>query len=559
MQFLSFILLLLFIVTAVFIMNSYNAKKITRDNTLQLNENVLTQLVGKMDEMFISMQNLMLSVAYNPVVYTYYKEEEKRPLMQDDLKDVLINTLITDDYISGIELYNMEGNKLLGVGKRYTSIVSPEDINTIEYSEQILADDGGNIKYAIYYPIYDLKNVQYFTKLGICVFYLSVDNITDFLNEVSITDHTYLYVVDKEFNLIAQNMIAQKDKDFFQNLKITKSRYYVSEMKIDRNGWTIISYVPITELFQGLDFLNKEMKMLYFFSIGILILLVYFCYKAVINPLHQIDLFVKRNSTHTEERMDYKSRNEIGTLTRNLNRMLDERDTMNRQIQDSQKKIYETQLAKKQMEILAYRNQINPHFLYNTLECIRAMAMYQGCENVSELTVALSNVLRYAVKGENIVRIKDELNYIQEYSKIIECRFSKIKICLEADETLLEKKMVRLILQPLVENAVFHGLEPMIDGGKVLIKVYRSNEERKREWIYLGVEDNGCGIAEQRLQDICNSMRNDEIGKENGNQSIGLVNIYQRLKLTYNNNMELFITSERGKGTKVVIGFEETV
>ena len=69
------------------------------------------------------------------------------------------------------------------------------------------------------------------------------------------------------------------------------------------------------------------------------------------------------------------------------------------------------------MEILAYRNQINPHFLYNTLECIRAMAMYQGCENVSELTVALSNVLRYAVKGENIVCIKDELNYIQEYSK----------------------------------------------------------------------------------------------------------------------------------------------
>ena len=108
-------------------------------------------------------------------------------------------------------------------------------------------------------------------------------------------------------------------------------------MKIDRNGWTIISYVPITELLQGLDFLNKEMKMLYIFSIGILVLLVYFCYKAVINPLHQIDLFVKRNSTHTDERMDYKSRNEIGTLARNLNRMLDERDTMNREIQDSQK------------------------------------------------------------------------------------------------------------------------------------------------------------------------------------------------------------------------------
>ena len=558
-QFLSFILLLLLIVTTVFTMNQYNAKKITRNNTLQLNENVLTQLIGKMDEMFISMQNLMSSVAYNPVVYAYYKEEEKRPLMQDDLKDVLINTLITDDYISGIELYNMEGNKLLGVGKKYTSTVSPEDINTIVYSEQILSDDGDNVKYAIYYPIYDLKNVQYFTKLGICVFYLSVENITDFLNEVRITDHTYLYVIDKELNLLAQNSIAKKDQDFLQNLEKIKDRYYVSEMKIDRNGWTIISYVPITELLQGLDFLNKEMKMLYIFSIGILVLLVYFCYNAVINPLHQIDLFVKRNSTHTDERMDYKSRNEIGTLARNLNRMLDERDTMNREIQDSQKKIYETQLAKKQMEILAYRNQINPHFLYNTLECIRAMAMYQGCENVSELTVALSNVLRYAVKGENIVCIKDELNYIQEYSKIIECRFSKIRIELEIDNTLLEKKMVRLILQPLVENAVFHGLEPMINGGKVWIKIYKVNGKTKREWIYLSVEDNGFGMNGQRLQEIYNSMRDDEIGKENGSQSIGLVNIYQRLKLTYDDNMELFITSERGKGTKVVIGFAETV
>lgn len=83
--------------------------------------------------------------------------------------------------------------------------------------------------------------------------------------------------------------------------------------------------------------------------------------------------------------------------------------------------------------------------------------------------------------------------------------------------------------------------------------------KQKGEWIYLSVEDNGFGMNGQRLQEIYNSMRDDEIGKENGSQSIGLVNIYQRLKLTYDDNMELFITSERGKGTKVVIGFAETV
>jgi len=559
MQFLAFILLLLIIVTAVFAMNQYNAKKVTRESTLQLNENTLMQLEGKMDEAFISMENLMSNLAYNPTVYSYFKEEQNQRSVQEDLKDVMINSLISNDNIAGIELYDMEGKKRIGVGKRYQEDVNPEDINTIRFSDRILTNDGGMIKYAIYYPIYDLKNIQYFTKLGVCIFYVSIGNITEFLNEVKITDNTYLYLVDKEWDILAQNTLAENNSGFLQNWNSNKNRYHVSEIKVKRNGWTIISYVPIAELVQGMDFLNREMQMLYFFSIGILILLVCFCYRAIINPLHQIDLFVKRNPTHTEERMCFQNSNEIGTLARNLNRMLDERDTMNQAIQDSQKKIYETQLAKKQMEILAYRNQINPHFLYNTLECIRAMAMYQGCEDVSELTVALSNVLRYAVKGENIVYIRDEINYIREYSKIIECRFSKIRINLDVDERLLEKKMIKLILQPLVENAVFHGLEPMLDGGKVNIKIYQKEEKRPEKWIYLSVEDNGCGISDKRLEQVRYSMKNEEIGSENGSQSIGLVNIFQRLKLVYESNMNIFIFSEKGKGTKVEIGFAETV
>lgn len=415
-----------------------------------------------------------------------------------------------------------------------------------------------------------LEQMYYITTPEECHYYLNSKQdgiiiVYRIRNNSNLNTIGYL-LVDVPERVLEQALNLRNQEQFYLKIEMPEQKTILNTFPENKHGkfFEMTSYDPLMDwtltAYTQNNYFESNSLMVMFANIfcAMLVGVAAFLFSTHFAKSLTEPLKVLTSSMHEMEAGSFgkpiycNADNEIGYLITQYN-------AMNQKIDELTKKKETAELAQKDAHIAVLQNQINPHFLYNTLECIRAMAMYQGCENVSELTVALSNVLRYAVKGENIVCIKDELNYIQEYSKIIECRFSKIRIELEIDNTLLEKKMVRLILQPLVENAVFHGLEPMINGGKVWIKIYKVNGKTKREWIYLSVEDNGFGMNGQRLQEIYNSMRDDEIGKENGSQSIGLVNIYQRLKLTYDDNMELFITSERGKGTKVVIGFAETV
>ena len=560
-QFIVFLVLLLLSMTIVLMFSQDSVRKIARQNGEQLNENSLIQLEKKIDEMLTSVQNMMSAVVYSPVTYDYYKNQETRPFQNADLRDVLVNATLTDDEIRSIELYDDRGILLMREGRKYKGNVSLEDVNTIVYSDRILSRQDGTIYYAVYFPIYDLKNVEYFSKLGVCVFYLSADRITRFLEEADMTAGTSLYVVDGEWDMLAQNENGKERTAFLDNPTEVWERYQTLNVKCSKNDWQILEYAPITGFFEGVEGQNSRVFILYFLFVGILGVLVLFCHRAVFEPIHRVAVFIKESPVYPGKRMeDSGKKNEIGILVGNLNRMLDERETMEREVQESQKRIYEEQLSRKQMEILAYRNQINPHFLYNTLECIRAMAVYQGCEDVGAVTVSLSNMLRYAVKGGNMVKIQEELEYVKEYGRIIECRFSRIRVLVESCEDLENYEMVRLTLQPLVENAVLHGLEPSLKGGFVKVSTAWEMEKSHGEGsttgrIILRVEDNGCGMSKERLEQVQRSMKEEKIGGESGAQSIGLVNIYQRLRLIYGKQLDFRIDSWEGEGTAVEVRF----
>lgn len=557
-QFLIFLVLLLSSMTIVLFWSQENIIRMARHNAEQKNENGVYQAGEKIDEMLISIQNMMANVAYNPITYDYYKQEDKRPFQQENLRDVLINAMLSDDEICSIELYNDQNTLLIREGRKYSTDMQIEDINTVTYSNRILRGKGDNTYFAVYFPIYDLKNVEYFSKLGVCVFYLSTNRVEKFLNEANVTEGTCLYVTDGEWNVMVQNKEGEKKN--LDNLAELWEKNQLLKVECAGSKWKILGYAPVTGFFKEISVQNKRIFILYFGFVAVLGAMVVFCSKAVFTPIHRIAVFVKESPFHQEKRIsDYKQKNEIGILAGNINRMLDERKKMEEEIQESQQAVYEEQIARKQMEILAYRNQINPHFLYNTLECIRAMAVYYGCEQVGELTVSLSNMLRYAVKGGNMVKVEDEMKYIKEYGKIIECRFSKIKIIVSVCEELKQYEMVRLTLQPLVENAVLHGVEPSLSGGDVKVsvdwetKTEQSDKSTRERKMVLRVEDNGCGMSEERYEEVWKSMQEKNMEKENGAQSIGLANIYQRLKLIYGDTMEFKIFSSLAKGTVIEI------
>ena len=230
--------------------------------------------------------------------------------------------------------------------------------------------------------------------------------------------------------------------------------------------------------------------------------------------------------------------------------MLDENQRMIEEIKESKIRLYETELSQQKMEILAYRNQINPHFLYNTLSCMRDMALIKDEDSIAEMAMCLSDIFRYAVKGSNIVTVRDEVSYIEKYARIIEYRFmGKIMIDTNVDEAVLDKPIIRFFLQPLVENSVFHGLEGKMDDGSVDVKI-----ESVGERLEITVQDDGTGMDEETLA----KLRKDILAPTE-NKGVGLSNIVQRLRLFYGEEYIMSVYSEVGKGTVIKISVPDHI
>lgn len=212
-----------------------------------------------------------------------------------------------------------------------------------------------------------------------------------------------------------------------------------------------------------------------------------------------------------------------------------------------------TRLQQKQAEYLALQNQINPHFLYNALEAIRADALLADCEEIAETTEALATFFRYTISNvQEYVTFSDELDNAENYFTIQRCRFGdKLSLELEMEnEALLEARMPKLILQPLVENAVSHGLEGKIEHGTVRIIV-----ENSKQTLFLRVRDDGIGMSEEQVSHL-NAQFAGAIGISSAMQprgGIALRNVNSRIRLMFGENYGLRIFSAAGVGTECCV------
>ena len=211
-----------------------------------------------------------------------------------------------------------------------------------------------------------------------------------------------------------------------------------------------------------------------------------------------------------------------------------------------------TRLRQKQAEYLALQNQINPHFLYNALEAIRTDALLANCPDIAETTEALATFFRYTISNvQEYVTFSDELDNAENYFTIQRCRFGdKISLELELEnERLLEVRMPKLILQPLVENAVSHGLEGKLGHGTVRIIVENSDRT-----FFLRVRDDGVGMPDEQVERL-----NAQFGGVGGADmtqpcgGIALRNVNSRIRLMFGEDYGLHLFSAAGVGTECCV------
>lgn len=214
--------------------------------------------------------------------------------------------------------------------------------------------------------------------------------------------------------------------------------------------------------------------------------------------------------------------------------------------------------SKRQAQYLALQNQINPHFLYNTLEGIRGETLNAGLDNVANMTEALATFFRYTIsQGDHLVTLADELSNIENYYVIQRYRFGeRLNLSVEFDVNeeleLMKYHLPKLTLQPIVENAICHGIEKKIEKGTVRIKI-----ETTPKRLLIVVSDDGVGIEGARLEELSEKLNHTAINyikpdnEEKG--GIAIVNVNSRIKLLFGEEYGICIYSTRSVGTDVVI------
>ena len=203
-------------------------------------------------------------------------------------------------------------------------------------------------------------------------------------------------------------------------------------------------------------------------------------------------------------------------------------------------------------EMKALQAQITPHFLYNTFDTIVWLAEEERVEEVVKITKAFSDFLRISLsRGHEWITVSQELEHIQNYLTIQKIRYADIlSYSIEADESLKNYKTIKLVLQPLVENAIYHGIKNKRGRGKLLVKVQFADQEHTK--ILFEVSDNGAGFSKERLAQVREELASASQNVEKLNSVYGLYNVNKKLKLYYGETTEgLQIKSEEGIGSTV--------
>lgn len=235
---------------------------------------------------------------------------------------------------------------------------------------------------------------------------------------------------------------------------------------------------------------------------------------------------------------------EITELSREINRMLQRIKKLN---QDN----LDRQLLAKNAQIKSLQNQINAHFMYNVLECIKMMAEIEEKYDISDAITSLGKMLRYSMKWMNgTVTIAEEVEYIRNYLNLLNLRFDyEIYLSLNIPDEIYDIRIPKMVLQPLVENAVYHGIEDMAEDTNIYIKGIVLNEKE----CTIEVADAGKGMDETTLQELRNKIYAKERVTEEGAHGIGLKNVQDRIQMYFGEEYGIEVYSKENCFTKVLI------
>ena len=398
-----------------------------------------------------------------------------------------------------------------------------------------------------------LVNNQTGEREGLFFVDLNYSAISDLCNNNSIEEKGYIFVLDAEGNIVyhpkqqlmygglkTENIdaIMECEEDSLIIDEGGESKLYTMS-KSKRTGWTVVGAAYTSELLKN----NEQAQMWYLLVASILLLAVIgisgIISREITKPIRSLrDSMRKVQNGQFDTHVEVITENEIGSLGRSFNLMTSEIRALMEQ------NVYE-QKQKRKSELKALQAQINPHFLYNTLDSIIWMSEAGENDEVVEMTSALARLLRQSISNDQEeVELEKEIEYVKNYLTIQKMRYKdKLEFFIYVDPRVAHVPVIKLVLQPLVENAIYHGIKYKETKGN--LKIYAKPVDGRVEIV---VADDGIGMDEDVMEHIFDEHRKEQ--KRNG---VGVPNVQKRLQLQYGSEYGIRYESVKGAGTKVVI------
>ncbi|MBT2680375.1 histidine kinase [Bacillus sp. ISL-35] len=458
---------------------------------------------------FTTIVIIIMSIIWIALTFYNYKTQVK-------YNDILNRYLILSDV-------SRSSNQVITDLNNYMNQSTPENLKKLENSKKVLE--------SARYEVFKVRNeVNDFT-------------LTNYINLMG----SLIETTDRLLGLERDSEAAVKDL-----AEITRISNYISDMTLTLIDMELKTHEPFYRgiMEQSIELVKLAIWMVLLTSL-LLLLATYWFSLSITHPVQQLTKAASELAKGKfDDEITVKSNDEIAFLAKTFDHMRTNINNLIQQIKEKAKLEHELQQNKillQESHFRSLQSQMNPHFLFNTLNTLSKKAYLEGSEEISDLLVSVADLLRYNLKQiDRSVTLRDELIVVNQYMQIQKARFTdRLQLQLDIDDSCLHVAIPALTLQPIIENAVIHAIEPNINGGVITIQV-----KDMIEYVLVRIIDDGIGMPDEIITQILLERQVQSAGHSTG---IGFSNVVKRLRLFYERDDVIHIESSVGSGTTVLL------
>jgi two-component system, sensor histidine kinase YesM len=559
-MFLGYISVMFLILVIMIGIAYYYVSLLLKDNASKYVDEIAGQVSGRVEALFNQIDTLTLQMMMNAKLQNIlYSSKYDLPVSFDEqlsMRPILNDAVKLSDLVTSVDLYSLKesiypadhlllSNRLdphwIKEADRNSGHLvwigpDPQKVDSIIGIRQVRLENdhysnGGYLIISAKYALLDFLDANIAKIEGSAMFLINQNN--------------EIVSMHREANFYVQihDLLTSQDELQMKGIKYRVIRKVAKPM-----NWTIVMLIPLNRITEGIFVLQKVLVLSSLIGLCFFTVASFALSTLITNPLRQLMRIMRRDTKEGDFKRNiviYRNK-EINELNLTYNRMV---ININQLLEEANKQ----ELIKLRMEIKALQSQINPHFLYNTLEAFYWSLIEKEEKKLADQVIILANLFRYTIKKENeedFVTLSQEIEHVKSYLGIMGLRMgNRLKWQMDIEESVLNIKVPKLLIQPIVENAILHGIEPKIGDGCIQLHVFLKDH---KDTLCIQVIDNGVGMNEENVNHLNDSLRRG-VQIEGKRSGIGLYNLNKFIQLYYGEFYGLSICSEINKGCTVEI------